>query len=174
MSAIRILPLLVSAICFGTLAGCNDDPNSPGPDPGTEITKVNPAGTNESLIVQMPIRDSNGSGDSMFTEMTPEETGVVFTNLLNPKNLRKYLLNGAGLCTGDYDNDGLVDMYLVCQDGPNKLYRQVSDWKFEDVTESAGGLDGSDYWGRGATFADIENDGDLDLYLCNANGPNQL
>ena len=167
--------ILVVAISVLSVGCYNDNPNS------TETGIENDSKTNAQLVVSdldllevTPLREKLGSDDTQFTEMTPEQTGVEFTNILNPENLRKYLLNGAGLCTGDYDNDGLVDMYLVCQDGPNKLYRQVSDWKFEDVTQSAGGLDGGDHWGRGATFADIENDGDLDLYLCNADANNQL
>ena len=71
------------------------------------------------------------------------------------------VLNGAGVCTGDYDNDGRVDIFVVSQDGSNRLYRQVDTWKFEDVTESAGGLGGGDTWGTGASFVDVNNDGFL-------------
>ncbi len=110
----------------------------------------------------------------MFTELSVNETGIDFANELKPEHMKKYLLNGAGLCTGDYDNDGLVDVYLISQDGPNKLFRQVKPWKFEDVTQSAGGLAGGDDSGTGATFADVNGDGFLDLYVCNIDGPNLL
>ena len=113
------------------------------------------------------------AGDG-FTRLPAAHTGLDFVNELQPHNMRKYLLNGAGLATGDYDNDGRVDVYAVSQDGGNRLFRQTADWQFEDVTELAGDLSGGSWWGSGASFADLNNDGWLDLYVCNINGPNQL
>ena len=109
-----------------------------------------------------------------FKRLTAAETGLNFSNELQPENMRKYLLNGAGLATGDYDNDGFVDVYAVSQDGTNRLFRQTSPWQFEDVTMAAGDLTGGDYKGTGAAFVDVNNDGWLDLYTCNIDGPNQL
>ena len=73
-------------------------------------------------------------------------------------------------CVGD----DLPDVYLVSQDGPNKLFKQVEPFRFEDVTAAAGGLDGGEAWGAGASFVDIDDDGDLDLYVCNTEAPNLL
>ena len=109
-----------------------------------------------------------------FTQLSGEDTGIDFVNELLPPNMRKYLLNGAGVATGDYDQDGLVDVYAISQDGPNRLFRQRAPWKFEDVTESAGGLGGGSFRGTGAAFVDVDNDGLLDLYACNIDGPNLL
>ncbi len=117
---------------------------------------------------------SEQTGEPMFTQLDGRQTGLKMINELKPENMRKYLLNGAGICTGDYDNDGLVDVFAVSQDGKNRLYRQTEPWKFFDVTGSAGDLSGELYWGTGASFADVNNDGFLDLYVCNINGPNQL
>ena len=72
---------------------------------------------------------------------------------------------GSGVCVGDYDQDGRPDIYAVGKMSENKLYRQTGDFVFEDVTASAG-VQGGKTWGTGATFADVDNDGDLDLYVC--------
>ncbi|MCA8943097.1 MAG: VCBS repeat-containing protein [Planctomycetes bacterium] len=109
-----------------------------------------------------------------FRRLDPVETGVDFTNRLRKENVIPYIYSGAGVAIGDYDRDGLPDLYLVSQDGPNRLFRQVAPLRFEDVTESAGGLDGGDAWGTAATFADIDGDHDLDLYVCNTEAPNLL
>jgi len=86
----------------------------------------------------------------------------------------------AGACVLDFDNDGLLDIYLV-QSGRlfdeqapglvNRLYRNLGDWHFEDVTSSSGTGDGA--YGFGAIAADYDGDGDTDLYLTNY-GPNTL
>ncbi|MEM7453723.1 MAG: FG-GAP-like repeat-containing protein, partial [Planctomycetota bacterium] len=150
-----------------SLTGCSSS-EDPVPAPGGELADL-PAISSEPLNEL-----SVGNSAKMFTELSIEETGIEFGNRLDPENVREYLVNGSGLCTGDFDNDNLVDVYVISQDGPNRLYRQVSPWKFEDVTESAGNVDGGDYWGSGATFADIDGDGFLDLYVCNVDGPNYM
>ena len=71
---------------------------------------------------------------------------------------------GMGVCAGDYDNDGHVDLY-VTNFGPNVLYRNGSDGSFVDATATAGV--GDERLSMSAAFADIDNDGDLDLYAAN-------
>jgi hypothetical protein len=73
--------------------------------------------------------------------------------------------HGMGVAVGDYDNDGDPDIY-VNNFGPNVLYRNNGDGTFTDVTEFAGVQNGNRV-GAGASFLDIENDGDLDLYVGN-------
>ncbi len=72
--------------------------------------------------------------------------------------------NGMGVAVGDYDGDGLADLYLTTQ-GPNALYRNRGDGTFEDVTSRAGVDD--DRWSTSAAFADLDGDGDLDLFVAN-------
>ena len=71
---------------------------------------------------------------------------------------------GAGVCVGDFDNDGNPDLY-VTNVGPNRLYRNKGDGTFADVTEAAGV--GNPGMGTGAAFLDHDGDGDLDLYVAN-------
>lgn len=101
-----------------------------------------------------------------FTKIEGSEIGIDFQNLLKRENIKNYLLTGAGLTIGDVDGNGLPDVFLVSQDGPNKLFKQVAPWKFVDATE-ASGLHDTKKWGAGAAFVDLDNDGDLDLFLCN-------
>lgn len=73
---------------------------------------------------------------------------------------------------GDFDNDSLVDVYL-CRSGENQLWRQVAAGKWEDVTESTGTAAGELDTIDGALF-DADHDGDLDLFVLNADGKNEL
>ena len=72
---------------------------------------------------------------------------------------------GLGICVGDYDNDGHADLYLN-NFGPNVLYRNNGGGTFSDVTAKAGVSNGSEV-GAGTCFLDIDNDGDLDLFVAN-------
>lgn len=91
-------------------------------------------------------------GDWKFTDVT-ERAGVGDTGY------------GLGLAIGDYDNDGDRDIY-VNNFGPNVLYQNNGDGTFENVTRAAGVANG-DQVGAGASFLDIDRDGDLDLYVAN-------
>ena len=126
-------------------------------------------------ITTAPLRARGPSeAGPRFRRVPPEQSGLLFTNELQKANTYTYLTNGAGLAVGDYDGDGLSDAYLVSQDGQNRLFRQVAPLRFEDVTERAGKVDGGSAWGTGATFADVDGDGDLDLYVCNLEAKNLL
>lgn len=96
--------------------------------------------------------------------MRPEETGVTFTNVLSDARAaeNQIRLNGSGVALGDIDGDGWCDIYLCGLEGPNRLYRNLGDWRFEDITALAGvGCEGQ--FSTGAALIDVDGDRDVDL-----------
>ncbi len=107
-----------------------------------------------------------------FTLMAPEQTGIDFINAIEPTedfNIFSYrnFYNGGGVAIGDINNDGLPDIYFTCNMGPNKLYLNRGNFRFEDITELAG-VAGNEFWSTGVVMVDINTDGLLDIYVCNA------
>ena len=125
--------------------------------------------TNEETVVKTKLAERNPG--TTFTLL--ESTGIDFENSLNNENQIPYLTNGAGVSIGDYDNDGLADIFFAGQDVANRLYRQTDDFQFEDVSAKAG-VTGQRKIAGGATFVDINNDGFLDIYVCNYLTNNEL
>jgi tetratricopeptide (TPR) repeat protein len=92
-------------------------------------------------------------GDGTFDDVT-ERSGIAAI-------ARGY---SHGVAVGDYDNDGLPDLFIT-RWRSYALYRNRGDGRFEDMTARAG-LAGDRDWPTSAAFADLDNDGDLDLYVC--------
>ncbi len=104
-----------------------------------------------------------------FTLMDSKHTGITFSNTLKDQkehNILRYAnyYGGAGVGVGDFNNDGLQDLYFAGNLVADKLYINQGDLKFKDVTLEAGILnDGG--WSTGVTVADINNDGHIDIYV---------
>ena len=101
-----------------------------------------------------------------------ENSGISFTNTLRNTtdfNIFSYrnFYNGAGVAIGDVNNDGLADVFLTANMGPNRLYLNKGDWTFEDISEKAG-FKAKQKWSTGVAMADVNADGLLDIYVCNA------
>ncbi|MDX1640635.1 MAG: VCBS repeat-containing protein, partial [Balneolaceae bacterium] len=110
-----------------------------------------------------------------FQKLTSEDTGITFANNLTDERIayNRVLLNGSGVAAGDMDGDGLTDLYFTSLDGSNKLYKNLGDFEFEDVTDSANvAHDG--YLSTGAVFADVDGNGTLDLLVSSINKENSL
>ena len=98
--------------------------------------------------------------------------GVNFSNNLkfnDDFNVYKYrnFYNGGGVALGDINNDDLLDIYLTSNQGENKLFLNLGDFKFKDITEFAS-VGGEKAWSTGVTMVDINGDGYLDIYVCNS------
>lgn len=115
------------------------------------------------------------AGETGFVALPASRTGVEHQNEVGPRRRleNQLLTHGSGVAVGDVDGDGLPDLYLARVDGPNSLYRNLGNWRFEDVTAASGtGLDDLD--GTGVTLADLDGDGDLDLLAAGRGQPNRL
>jgi hypothetical protein len=101
-----------------------------------------------------------------------ENTGINFVNSIqNTKdfNIFSYrnFYNGGGCAIGDINNDGLADVFFTANQGSNKLYINKGNFLFEDITAQSNTAD-SLSWSTGVALVDINADGWLDLYVCNA------
>jgi hypothetical protein len=115
--------------------------------------------------------------EPLFLELPASQTGIDFANhILDKKNFNIFnyrnFYNGGGVAIGDVNNDGLPDVFFTSNFEENKLYLNrtkpgTSDLKFEDVTKQAG-IVGKKFWSTGVTFADVNGDGRLDIYVCNS------
>jgi len=110
----------------------------------------------------------------LFVSLPPESTGVYFTNHVMVNDYINYLsfpyvYNGGGVAAGDFNNDGLTDLFFSSNEYPDQLFINRGKMKFYDITRSAGVM-GKQGWTTGVSVVDINNDGLLDIYVCYAGG----
>jgi len=108
---------------------------------------------------------------TLFEKISSSRSGIDFNNKIiesdsiNPLNVVN-LYNGGGVGIGDFNNDGLQDIYFTGNTVPSKLYLNTGNFQFEDITKKAG-VEGMGRWARGVSIVDINNDGLMDIYICN-------
>jgi len=112
---------------------------------------------------------ANDSEVKLFELLDPEYTNVQFENNLTPtEEFNMYIFrnfyNGGGVAVGDLSGNGLPDLFFTGNMTSNRLYFNQGDYKFEDVTETAG-LITDGYWSTGASIADINGNGLLDIFV---------
>ncbi|MDB6129809.1 MAG: hypothetical protein JWM04_916, partial [Verrucomicrobiales bacterium] len=102
-----------------------------------------------------------------------QTTGALYQNMGNArfKNVTQgsgldISIYGVGIAAGDYDNDGLPDIFITAVGG-NHLFHNEGNGKFKEVTISSGVGGRPDGWSTSACFFDYDNDGKLDLFVCN-------
>ena len=106
----------------------------------------------------------------LFDKM--ENTGIRFDNEVHDQEINNSFLfrnfyNGGGVGIGDLNNDGWADVLMTSNMGENRLYLNKGNWKFEDITAKSG-MKQDSMWSTGVVMVDINNDGWLDMYVCNS------
>jgi len=124
------------------------------------------------IILSVACEQNTEDPGQLFNLMDGSKTGINFSNDLtydNEFNVYKYrnFYNGGGVAIGDINNDNLPDIYFTSNQQQNKLYLNLGNFQFKDITESAG-VGGTKPWSTGVTMVDINADGNMDIYVCNS------
>lgn len=128
------------------------------------------AGFPAGVIALLLVASGCNNEKKLFEKMPASETGIEFTNNITESKEHnvftyQYYYNGNGVAVGDVNNDGLTDVFITGNQTPSKLFINKGDFHFDDVTSKAG-VTGKDAWKTGATMADVNGDGLLDIYVC--------
>ncbi len=108
----------------------------------------------------------------LFREIPPGKSGLNFTNQVTETDSLnvfryEYLYNGSGIGVGDFNQDGLEDLFFSGNQVPHKLFLNKGNLLFDDITSSAG-VSGNGTWATGVTIADVNGDGLPDIYVCHS------
>ena len=112
--------------------------------------------------------DPSASNKAIFEELPSTHTAITFSNIITETEENNHLVwesiyNGAGVGIGDINNDGLQDIYFTSNMGEDRLYLNKGNLKFEDITATSKIKEND--WSSGAVFADVNNDGWVDIYV---------
>lgn len=134
------------------------------------------------IIAQSCHKSSISKKNALFQKHMEKEAGIHFSNAITESDTFNYftfpyLYLGGGVAIGDLNNDGLSDIYFTGNMVSNKLYINLGNLQFKDITLESG-TSGDHRWYTGVTMTDINNDGWLDIYLSvsgkDGNTSNQL
>ena len=168
----RLQRFFTRASCAGiffSFTACDDSPPSEKGQP----TESGP------VLVSTPlaVRKNSGVSKTLFRALTPLESGINPIVTDDPGHPLAYLISSGmeagGVAVGDVDGDGLPDLFISSSPGNNRLYRQIGPLKFADITAGSG-LEHERVWSRGSSMVDLDDDGDLDIYVANYAEPNHL
>lgn len=133
-----------------------------------------------ALIEARPLVESTRAfdGKTLFEKMSPEETGVDLVIPIDVNHPLRRAYHSSSACgavaIGDINLNGKPDIFVGNGPGKNALYVQTGDLQFTDVAEAVGLAGGELDWAVGVSLVDIDGDGDLDIFVCNYDAPNQL
>lgn len=120
----------------------------------------------------------DSDSDTLFVTVPSASTGIDFVERLDWDHPQGQLFYTGyacgGVAVGDVDGNGLPDLFFAGGVGPNRLYLQRQPWRFVESAATLGIANSGETWSTAATLFDIDNDGDLDLYVCNYDAANQL
>ena len=166
--------VLLCAACFCNSCGSKDSLDISSQS--SQQVSLQPGELKELYLHEEASKNLSKSS-ALFEPIAAEDSGIDFVNLVDNQHplSRLYILGYAcgGISIGDIDGDGWDDIY--CTGGPREsvLYKQVGKLKFEDIT-SESGVSAKGHWSVSSQFVDVDNDGDLDIYVCNYDTPNLL
>jgi len=123
-----------------------------------------------ALLVGACQSGPSDSQPTLFEQLPADSTGISFSNdLKEGPGLNvidyDYFYNGGGVAAGDFTGNGRPDLYFTANMGPNYLYLNRGNFRFEEVAQAAG-VQARGGWTTGVTTADVNGDGRLDLYVC--------
>lgn len=122
-----------------------------------------------SILYSCGTEESPADNLKQFTLLDASDTGVLFSNEVQDSKDSNILMyanfyGGAGVGIGDFNNDGLQDLYFAGNLVPDRLFFNQGGLVFKDVTEEAG-IEDDGGWSTGVTIADVNNDGYVDIYV---------
>jgi len=130
------------------------------------------------LIVLLSTSCFRSGNDKKFSVISPENSGIQFSNDIQANDTFNvidfyYIYNGGGVGIGDFNNDGLQDIYFSGNQVSNKMYLNQGNFHFKDISKVAG-VEAADIWSQGIAVVDINNDGWTDLYVCASIYPDSI
>src|SRR5687768_2399962 len=122
-----------------------------------------------ALLINSCRQQQKPSASGMFTRLPAEESGIHFKNTVSESPddstlILEFAYMGGGVGIGDFNNDGLKDIYFTANQVSSRLYINKGNNRYEDITEKAGVA--TTAWATGVSVADVNADGYDDIYVC--------
>lgn len=127
-----------------------------------------------SVLLVLLFSSCENKEATLYVLKSSKKTNVEFNNRIVETDsfnilTEEYIFNGGGIAVADFNNDGLNDIFFTGNQVTNKLYLNEGDFKFLDISKTAG-IEAGQKWSTGAAIVDINLDGLIDIYICSAMG----